>query len=70
MINLQHIRKNILFNIFDALLQLAVAYACPFWLPNTGKFKLFGLDHKTKNATKIIAMDQPEKLQLSLLKWT
>ena len=70
MINLHHIRKNILFKLFDALLQPVVAYACQVWLPSTGLFKLFGRDHKSTDTTKTIALDPLEKIHLSLLKWT
>ena len=70
MINLNNIRKNILFKLFDALLQPVAAYACQVWLPSTGLFKLFGRDSKSKDAVKTIALDPLEKLHLSLLKWT
>ena len=63
--SLQHIRKNLLFKLFDTLFQPIVTYACPVWLPNTGLFKLFGQDNKTKNATKIIALDPLRKLHIS-----
>ena len=70
MIDLRHIRKTILFKLFDALLQPVASYGCQVWLPHTGLYKLFGQARGNKGPAKIIASDPLENLHLSFLKWT
>ena len=70
MIDIRHIRKSILFKLFDALLRPIAAYASQVWLPSTGLFKLFTQPRGNKEKAKIIASDPLENYHLSFLKWT
>ena len=70
MIDIRHIRKSILFKLFDALIQPIATYACQVWLPSTNLFKAV-IDEGTRdNRLKSIALDPLENLHLSFLKWT
>ena len=70
MIDIGHIRKTVLFKLFDTLIQPVVSYACQVWLPNTGLFKVFDQPRGHKTPAKVISTDPLESLHLSFLKWT
>ena len=70
MLDIRHIRKSILFKLFDALIQPIATYACQVWLPSTNLFKSI-IDDGTRNTRlKSISLDPLENLHLSFLKWT
>ena len=70
MLDIRHIRKSILFKLFDALIQPIATYACQVWLPSTNLFKAI-IDEDIRNTRlKSISFDPLENLHLSFLKWT
>ncbi len=68
MIDLRHMRKNIVFKLFDALIVPIVSCGCQVWLPHTNYLK--GTTPNTRLSFKLLAQDPLEKLHLSFLKWT
>ena len=68
MINLNHMKKNIVFKLFDALIMPVVSYGCQAWLPYTNIIK--GLAAKGELITSHVAQDPLERVHLSFLKWT
>ena len=73
-IDTRHIRKSILFKLFDTLIVPVVSYGCQVWLPSTALFRNFptntSTNPETGNVCTLIAKDPLENLHLSLLKWT
>ena len=70
MLDIRHIRKSILFKIFDSLIQPIAAYACQIWLPSTSLFKSLIDEDRENTKLQSIALDPLENLHLSFLKWT
>ena len=68
MINLNHLKKNIIFKLFDALIMPVVSYGCQAWLPYTNIIK--GLVTKGELTLPNVAQDPLERIHLSFLKWT
>ena len=68
MINLSHIKKNIVFKLFDALITPVVSYGCQAWLPYTNIIK--GLVKNGDLSLFNAAQDPLERVHLSFLKWT
>ena len=68
MINLNHIKKSIIFKLFDALIMPVVSYGCQAWLPYTNMIK--GLVTNGKLTLANVAQDPLERVHLSFLKWT
>ena len=68
MINLNHIKKNIAFKLFDALIMPVASYGCQAWLPYTNTIK--GLVKNGELTLSNIAQDPLERVHLSFLKWT
>ena len=69
MIDLQSIKKTVIFKLFDALVLPIASYGCQIWLPQTKFTTAFYSRNKFPNL-KEIAEDQIEKVHLSFLKWT
>ena len=69
MIDLQSIKKTVIFKLFDALILPIASYGCQIWLPQTKFTTAFYSRNKFPNL-KEIAEDQIEKVHLSFLKWT
>jgi hypothetical protein len=69
MIDIRHIRKTILFKLFDTLIKPVVGYTCQVWLPNTSLFRAFDQARGNTAPTKITSTDPLENLLLSFLKW-
>ena len=70
MLDIRHIRKSILFKIFDSLIQPIVTYACQVWLPSTSLFKTLTDEGRKNTRLQSIALDPLENLHLSFMKWT
>ena len=70
MLDIRHIRKSILFKLFDALIQPIATYACQVWLPSTNLFKSIIDEGTRNNILQSISQDPLENLHLSFLKWT
>ena len=70
MLDIRHVRKSILFKIFDALIQPIATYACQVWLPGTNLFKAIADESIGNTLLQSIALDPLENLHLSFLKWT
>ena len=68
MINFLHIRKAVIFKLFDALIVPVVSYGCQIWLPQTYFMGAF-LSGNYSNL-KLIGQDPFERIHLSFLKWT
>ena len=69
MIDLQSIKKTVIFKLFDALILPIASYGCQIWLPQTKFTTAFSSRNKFPQL-KEIAEDQIEKVHLSFLKWT
>ena len=69
MIDLQSIKKTVIFKLFDALVLPIASYGCQIWLPQTKFMTAFSSRNKFPQL-KEIAEDQIEKVHLSFLKWT
>ena len=68
MIDLRHIRKKIIFKLFDALnIVPVVSYGCQIWLPQTYFMGAFSSGNFPN--LKQIRQDPLERLHLSFLKW-
>ena len=68
MINLNHIKKTIVFKLFDALILPVASYGCQAWLPYTNIIK--GLVKNGELTLSNVAQDPLERVHLSFLKWT
>ena len=68
MINLRHIRKAVIFKLFDALIVPVVSYGCQIWLPQTYFMGAFSSGNYPN--LKLIGQDPLERIHLSFLKWT
>ena len=68
MIDLNHLKKNIVFKLFDAAIMPAAAYGCQVWLPCTNLFK--SLADNGELALAKAAQDPIERVHLPFLKWT
>ena len=68
MIDLNHLRKNIVFKVFDALLKPVASYGCQAWLPHTNLIK--GIAKNGELDLSKVAQDPLERAHLSFLKWT
>ena len=53
LIDLRHIKKSILFKLFDALLRPITSYACQVWLPSMGLFKLFAQTRENREKARV-----------------
>ena len=68
LIDLNSLKKNIIFKLFDALVLPVVSYGCNVWLPYTNLIKDLGANGELSLGK--IAQDPLERVQLSFLKWT
>ena len=68
MINLQQLKKPIVFKLFDSLIVPIASYCCQIWLPQTQFMK--SLSTGSFPTLKKIAEDPLEKVHISFLKWT
>ena len=68
MLDLRHIRKEIIFKLFDALIVPVVSYGCQIWLPQTYFMGAFSSGNFPN--LKQIRQDPLERIHLSFLKWT
>ena len=69
-IDLKHLRRTIVFKLFDALVLPVVSYGCQVWFPDTIFVKNYQESLNSKSLLKATARDPLEKLHLSFLKWT
>jgi hypothetical protein len=67
MIDLGHLKKSIVFKLFDALILPVVAYGCQIKLPYTNLIKSLVSDSRV--CLKKLARDPLERVHLSFLKW-
>ena len=68
MIDTRHLKKPILFKLFDALILPVVGYGSQVWLSQTNYIK--ELASGAHPSLKKFALDPTEKVHLSFLKWT
>ena len=65
---MNHIKNNIVFKLFDALIMPVASYGCQVWLPFTNIIK--GLVKNGELTLSNIAQDPLERFHLSFLEWT
>ena len=68
MINLQQLKKPIVFKLFDSLIVPVASYCCQIWLPQTQFMK--SLSTGSFPTLQKISEDPLEKVHISFLKWT
>ena len=68
MIDMNHLKKTVVFKLFDALIMPVVAYGCQIWLPYT--IAMRSLATGSYPSLSKISQDPLERVHLSFLKWT
>ena len=71
MIDFKSLKKELVFKLFDSLIQPVASYGCQVWLSETWFVKTMAEYPRSQgNILQCIAKDPIEKLHLSFLKWT
>ena len=68
-LNLNCLRKTIVFKLFDALILPVISYGCQVWIADTWFTKVI-TDENPRDILSCLAKDPLERFHLKFLKWT